>query len=81
MKLFQYWEKYIYIFTINNGGGTIELRPSDSTTDGGIIDVQFAGSSSDYTSRIIEDGSGQVCYLGSARGTATASTSSAVIAT
>ena len=67
--------------TINNGAGTIELLPSDSTTDGGIIDFHFSGSSEDYTSRIIEDGSGQVCYLGSARGTATASTSSAVIAT
>ena len=67
--------------TINNADGSIELVPATSTTDGGIIDFHFNGSSEDYTSRIIEDGSGQVCYLGSARGTATASTSSTVIAT
>lgn len=67
--------------TINNTSGSIELVPDSNTSTGGFLDFHFAGSSSDYTSRIIEDGSGQVCYLGSARGTATASTSSAVIAT
>ena len=28
IKLFQYWEKYIYIFTINNGGGSGKTLPA-----------------------------------------------------
>ena len=45
---------------INNSDGSIELRPSSSTTSGGHLDFHYAGSSSDYTSRIIEDASGQL---------------------
>lgn len=67
--------------TINNNDGSIDLVPSASTTDGGIVDFHYAGSTDDYTSRIVEDSSGEISYVGSGRGTATASTTSTVIAT
>jgi hypothetical protein len=49
---------------INSSGAGIELVPSSSTTVGGIIDFHFAGSSANYTSRIIEDASGQLSIKG-----------------
>ena len=45
---------------INNVDGSVELKPSSVSTSGGHIDFHYAGSSADYTSRIIEDASGQL---------------------
>jgi hypothetical protein len=40
--------------------GRIELKPSTAANNGGFIDFHYAGSTADYTSRIIEDASGQI---------------------
>lgn len=42
---------------------SIELTPSASSNNGGYIDFHFNGSTSDYTSRIIENASGSL-YMG-----------------
>lgn len=38
----------------------LELRPADTATNGGYIDFHYAGSSADYTSRIIESARGKL---------------------
>jgi len=43
---------------------SIELTPSTSTTNGGFIDFHYAGSTADYTSRIIESASGTLQISG-----------------
>lgn len=52
----------------------IELIPTTSATHGGYIDFHYAGSSSDYTSRIIESANG-VLSLQANNGVTTSSTS------
>ena len=41
-------------------GGNLEFRPATTATNGGFIDFHYAGSTTDYTSRIIEDASGRL---------------------
>ena len=43
-----------------NTSGSIELKPATTATNGGFIDFHYAGSTVDYTSRIIEDASGRL---------------------
>lgn len=45
--------------------GSIELVPTTTAGNGGTIDFHYNGSSSDYTSRIIEDDLGQITIDGS----------------
>ena len=48
-----------------NGGvalNNIEFFPSTSAGHGGYIDFHYNGSTSDYTSRFIEDSSGSLCF-------------------
>ena len=59
----------------------IEFQPLTSDTFGGFIDFHYAGASSDYTTRIIEDASGKLTYEGAENFTADTSTSSDTIAT
>lgn len=59
----------------------IEFRTTAANTNGGYVDFHYAGNTGDYTSRIIEDASGQLTYLGSERFTATNAINSGVIAT
>ena len=59
----------------------IEFKPLTTATYGGFIDFHYAGATEDYTSRIIEDASGQLTYVGSARFAETSSINSAVLAT
>ena len=40
--------------------GTLELKTRSDQSHGGFIDFHYKGSSADYTSRIIEDGSGKL---------------------
>ena len=42
----------------------IEMTPLDGATNGGYIDFHYAGSSADYTSRIIENASGTIKIFG-----------------
>ena len=44
--------------------GYIELMPSTTVTHGGYVDFHYAGSSDDYTARLIEDAQGQISYHG-----------------
>lgn len=44
---------------------TIELKPPVGSGFGGYIDFHFDGSSANYTTRLIEDASGQLTLLGS----------------
>ena len=44
---------------------SIELKPPVGSGFGGYIDFHFNGSSADYTTRLIEDASGQLTLLGS----------------
>ena len=43
-----------------NAVRSIELIPTQSSTDGGFIDFHYAGATGDYTSRIIESESGKL---------------------
>lgn len=45
--------------------GGLEFTPSSSSTNGGYIDFHYAGSTADYTSRIIEDASGHLTFTAS----------------
>lgn len=45
--------------------GYIELKPTTTSTNGGFIDFHYAGSTADYTSRIIEDASGRLSITAS----------------
>ena len=42
---------------IQGSNGAIELHPPASATHGGYVDFHYAGSTADYTSRLIEDSS------------------------
>lgn len=44
-------------------GNNIEMIPPTTAGHGGYIDFHFNGSTEDYTSRIIEDGSGQLSFV------------------
>ena len=59
----------------------IEFMPTTTNTNGGYIDFHYAGDTSDYTSRIIEDASGQLSYGGTGAKAESNSTSSNRIAT
>lgn len=50
---------------IKSNQGGIELYPQSTANNGGYIDFHYNGSSSDYTSRIIENGSGTLTLLAS----------------
>lgn len=58
----------------------IEFRPPTTATYGGYIDFHYAGSSDDYTARIIESASGDIAYVGSQRDAASNSTTSGTLA-
>ena len=47
------------VITTNNIS-CIELKPSSGVSNGGYIDFHYGGSTSDFTSRIIEDASGTI---------------------
>lgn len=58
----------------------IEFKPLSTDTHGGHIDFHYAGSSDDYTARLIESASGDITYSGSQRDTASSSTTSGTLA-
>lgn len=43
-----------------SGVSSIDLKPSSTAGNGGLVDFHYNGSSEDYTSRIIEDAQGKV---------------------
>lgn len=58
----------------------IELMPSTTSLFGGYVDFHYAGSTDDYTARLIESASGDITYVGSQRDTASNSTTSGTLA-
>ena len=54
------WPGTLSVPQINSA--ILELKPSSSTTNGGYIDFHYAGSTADYTSRIIESSSGTINF-------------------
>ena len=62
------------------GNGYIEFIPPTTATYGGYIDFHSAGSSDDYTARLIESANGVITYVGSQRDAASNSTTSGTLA-
>ena len=64
----------------NYGYNRIELMPLSTDNYGGYIDFHYAGSTDDYTSRIIENETGRLSYIGTHNQSASSSTTETTIA-
>ena len=63
------------------GRSSIEFKPESDNNFGGFIDFHYAGDTSDYTSRLIEDASGKISYTGSQSKAASSDTGDQCLAT
>lgn len=61
--------------------GYIELMPSTTSSFGGYVDFHYAGSTDDYTARLIENESGRISYIGTHSQSTSSSTTETTIAT